>query len=297
MKEHLTARGSAAVSPLKPSDIPFGAPLPWAVVSSNGELLLDPGAVFPDAASRAFFFHHFDPHRRMEDATAIKGEESLAADTPPRLDDIGLSIGARIGLRGTGGIGPAVYASRVIGFSAERRNGQRSLFVTQPVLRGSEPLDLSLGEQVDIVALTGKGVFRFASTVDVICREPFAYAVLSAPGFIRRLRARRFPRMQTRLAARYRLRDAAERIGRVSDISPYGMSLTVMEPNACIGDRLHVAFAFNTDELDVRIDASAIVRHVGETETAFNSAALGLEFETLEPAERVALKAYMAENA
>lgn len=296
MKEELTARGRAAVSPLKPSDIPFGTPLPWAIVSSKGDLLLDPGAVFPDAASRAFFFHHFDPHRRIDDATAFKVEEPTA-DTPPGLDDIGLSIGARIGLRGTGGIGPAVYASRVIGFSAERRNGQRSLFVTQPVLRGSEPLDLSLGEQVDIVALTGKGVFRFASTVDVICREPFAYAVLSAPGFIRRLRARRFPRMQTRLAARYRLQDAPEQIGRVSDISPYGMSLTVMAPNACIGDRLRVAFAFNTDEMDVRIDASAIVRHVGETEPQFHTAALGLEFETLEPAQRVALKAYMAEHA
>ncbi len=86
-------------------------------------------------------------------------------------------------------------------------------------------------------------------------------------------------------------------VGRVSDISRYGMSLTVVEPTAQIGQRLRVSFHFNTDDIDVHVDTHAIVRHVGEPDATHHSAAYGLEFETLEPSQRIALKSFMAEHS
>ncbi|AET91038.1 type IV pilus assembly PilZ [Burkholderia sp. YI23] len=300
MTEETVAEARPLTVRLAASDIPLNASLKWPIVSADGALLFDAGAVVPDASARAFMFRHFEPHRVLQEPAPSLPDDEAAKDGPLTLDDIGLTIGARVGLRGTGGTGSAMYASRVIGFSTPRRNGERSLFVTQPVMTGFDPLDLTLGEQVDLVALTGRGVFRFACTVDATCREPFNYAVLSAPGAIRRLRTRKFARMPTRLAAHFAAdgqTHAAPQLGRVSDISPYGMSLTVANPAARVGDRLKLSFQFKTDGVDVKIDTIAIVRHVGTIDPADGSAAYGLEFESIEPSQRIALKSFMAEHS
>jgi len=285
---------------LEASEIPLNACLEWPIVAADGALLFDAGATVPDTHSLEFMFRHFEPHRALREPAPSVAEDDAVKDGPLTLEDIGLTIGARVGLRGTGGTGSAMYASRVIGFSTPRRNGERSLFVTQPLMAGFDPLDLTLGEQVDLVALTRRGVFRFACTVDATCREPFNYAVLSAPGAIRRLRTRKFARMPTRLAAHF-VADGepqtARQLGRVSDISPYGMSLTVANPAAQVGGRLHLAFQFKTDGVDVKIDTIAIVRHVGSTDPVDGSAAYELEFESLEPTQRIALKSFMAEHS
>ncbi|WP_250467185.1 flagellar brake protein [Caballeronia sp. GAFFF2] len=283
---------------LQPADIVPGAPLEWAIVSADGTPLFAAGTLILDEATRDFIFKQFDPHRTAGDAAPRRKPEEPSEETLV-LDDLGLSIGGRIGVRVTGGSGSAMYASRVIGFSNARRNGERSLFVTQPLMTGFDPLDLTRGELVDLVALTGKGVFRFACTVDALCREPFSYVVLSAPGTIRRLRTRKFVRMPTRMAACYAIEGdegALKQPGRVSDISPYGMSLTVATPNARVGDRLALSFRFATDGVDVQVDTIAIVRHVGDFDASTQSAAYGLEFESLEPAQRIALKSFMAEH-
>jgi c-di-GMP-binding flagellar brake protein YcgR len=284
---------------LNAADIPLNAALPSPIVAADGALLFDAGVVIPDETTRDFLCRHFEPHRASDAPAHAETSSDAAREAPLTLDDMGLSIGGRIGLRGSGAVASAMYASRVIGFSALRRNGERSLFVTQPVMAGVPPLDLTRGEMADLVALTGRGVFRFACTVDATSREPFGYVVLSAPGTIRRLRARKFARMPTRLAALYSIEghgNASAQLGRVSDISPYGMSLTVPTPTAQAGDRLRLSFRFSTDGTEVEIDTFAIVRHVGPAESGDAGMAYGLEFETLEPSQRIALKSFMAEH-
>ncbi len=91
--------------------------------------------------------------------------------------------------------------------------------------------------------------------------------------------------------------DAAQQLGRVSDTSPYGMSLTVANPTARVGDRLSLSFRFNTDGVDVEVDTVALVRHVGAPDPTTACVAYGLEFETLEPSQRIALKSFMAEHS
>ncbi|MDR5739394.1 MULTISPECIES: flagellar brake protein [unclassified Caballeronia] len=285
---------------LHAADIPLKAPLQWPILAPDGAVLFDSGTVVPDETARAFLYRHFEPHRPSRETALAPASLDANADGPPTLEDIGLAIGGRVGLRGGSISGSAMYASRVIGFSNPRRNGERSLFVTQPVMTGVAPLELTRGEQVDLVALTGRGVFRFACTVDATSREPFNYVVLSAPGAIRRLRARKFARLPTRLGARFSNEAAANAIpqlGRVADISPYGMSLSVPTATASAGDRLRLSFRFSTDGVDVQIDTTAIVRHVGTAESGAPGAAYGLEFEALDPSQRIALKSFMAEHS
>ncbi|KMZ13938.1 hypothetical protein BHUM_02261c [Candidatus Burkholderia humilis] len=281
--------------------------LEWPTLAEDGALLFDTGTVVPDEPSRMFLFQQFELYRAAEPAPDTAQKEE-AGESPPKLEEIGLAIGSRVGLRGTGTTGSSMYASRVIGFSNPRRNNERSLFITQPLMTGFGALDLARGEQVELVALTGRGVFRFTCTVDATSCEPFNYVVLSAPGAIRRLRARKFARMPTRLAARYAAADevigegheVVWHLARVSDISPYGMSLTVRAPTAKSGARLRLAFHFNTDGVDVQVvqvDIHAIVRHVGEPDPATDSVAYGLEFDDLEPSQRIALKSFMAEHS
>ena len=74
------------------------------------------------------------------------------------------------------------------------------------------------------------------------------------------------------------------------------MSLAVAEPNAKLDDRLRLSFSFNTDDTDVDIDCDAIVRHVQEHDARGVNGAYGLEFEKLEPSQRIALKSLMAEQ-
>ncbi|SAL18773.1 flagellar brake protein [Caballeronia humi] len=285
---------------LGPDDIPLQTPLEWPIVAADGTLLFDAGVTVPNEAAREFIFRQFEPHRRRESANAgeFTEEQGKNDSAPLTLDDIGLAIGARVGLRGAVGPGSAMYASRVIGVSSGRRTGERALFVTQPVMAGFDALELVRGEQVEMVALSGRGVFRFACTVDAVAREPFNYVVLSEPGGIRRLRTRKFARMPTRLAARYSPEGGAAltQVGRVCDISPYGMSLAVVDACAQLGDRLRVSFHFNTDDVDVHIDTHAIVRHVGKPGESNQNATYGLEFEALESSHRIALKSFMAEH-
>jgi c-di-GMP-binding flagellar brake protein YcgR len=290
------------------ADVVIGEPLAWPIVTAKGEPLLNAGATVLNLAARAFLFAHFDPHRQDESSGLPGSSPVPAAPGPPMpmasealtLDTIGLKIGARLGLRGSAG--SAMYSSRVIGFSTPGPLRTRAVFITQPVMTGHPPLVLTPGERVELVALTAQAVFQFACTVDAVCREPFHYLVLSEPGAIRRLRARKFVRMSTRLPAQFShvatgRDEASPQLGLIRDISPFGMSLAVAEPLAKLGDRLRLSFHFNTDDTDVTIECHATVRHVQPADAQGMNGAYGLEFEPLEPSQRIALRSFMAEQA
>jgi c-di-GMP-binding flagellar brake protein YcgR len=298
----------SAFSRLSPNEVPVGQPLAWSIVSPDGALLFEAGATVLNPAARAFLFENFEPCKREKAATegtndsTQTGHASAGAENESAalltLDNIGLRIGARLGLRAAPG--SAMYSSRVIGFSIPGARRGSALFITQPVLSGHQPLDLTRGEQVELVALTTRSVFQFACTVDAVSHEPFQYLVLSEPGTIRRLRTRKFVRMPTRMPALFFIADSEERrpqLGLIRDISPFGMSLAVAEPHARLHDRIHLSFRFHTDDTDVNIDCDAIVRHVHEVDAHGSNGAYGLEFEELAPSHRIALKSLMAEQA
>jgi hypothetical protein len=311
MSEQLTAvpQISSSLIRLSAADVPIGEPLAWTIVTVDGTRLFDAGAVLSSEAMHAFLFKYFEPFRLPEsaqDATddvpatahETRVEPVNAATEQLRLGTIGLEIDSRLGVRRQAG--SSMYSSRVIGFSRPGPHRVSAVFITQPVMSGYAPLELVRGEQVELVALTSRAVFRFACTVDFVCHEPFHYLVLSEPGAIQRLRVRKFARMSTRIAAHFfdagvaaGNGEAIAQLGLIRDISPFGMSLAVAQPTAKMGDRLRVLFHFTTDGLDVSIDTLAIVRHV---HAEGPHGGYGLEFEALEPSDRIALKSLMAEG-
>ncbi|WP_158938719.1 flagellar brake protein [Burkholderia sp. S171] len=298
----------SASNRLSPNDVPVGEPLEWSIASVDGALLFEAGTTVPNQAARSFLFENFEPYKfeaagadSVNDSTQTAlpnaGSPEDESSGPLTLDNIGLKIGARLGLRAAAG--SAMYSSRVIGFSTPGARRARAVFITQPVISGHQPLNLARGERVELVALAARSVFQFACTVDAVCHEPFHYLVLSEPGNIRRLRARKFVRMTTRMPAHFFNASSEERalqLGLIRDLSPFGMSLAVAEPNARLDDRLRLSFRFNTDDTDVNIDCDAIVRHVQELDAQGTNGAYGLEFVKLESSERIALKSLMAEQ-
>jgi len=295
-------------SRLFPTDVPVHEPLAWSIVTADGALLFEAGTTVTSLAAHTFLFEKFKPYKLEQvsgdgasDSAEMAHERAglLRNETAGHLtlNDIGLKIGARLGLRGAPGA--AMYSSRVIGFSMPGPHRAAALFITQPLLTGHQPLGLIRGEKVELVVLTTRSVFQFACTVDAVCGDPFPYLVLSEPGTIRRLRARKFVRVSARLPAHFFSTGSEERIpqlGLIRDISPFGLSLAVAEPRAKLTDRLHLSFRFNTDGTDVNIDCSAIVRHVQEVDAQGVNGAYGLEFEKLEPSQRIALKSFVAEQ-
>ena len=168
-----------------------------------------------------------------------------------------LTIGALLGMRSQIGMGRAMHASRVIGFSPSH-----TLFVTPPMV-GGQPLLPMPGENVEIVAVTTQAVFWFVCTVEAICTHPFDYLVLSAPGNIRQLRERKAVRVRTHLAVRHGIDLTGltlDGMGVGCDLSVFGMSLATTAPIGCIGERVRVALQLTTRNVD-----SAPLSVVGES--------------------------------
>jgi c-di-GMP-binding flagellar brake protein YcgR len=278
------------------------------IVTADGALLFEAGTTVTSLATHRFLFENFEPHKLEQVSGDGASNSTEKAHTRARLpgsetagdltlDNIGLKIGARLGLRGAPGA--AMYSSCVIGFSTPGPHRAAAVFITQPLITGHQPLGLTRSEKVELVALTTRSVFQFACTVDAVCSDPFPYLVLSEPGTIRRLRARKFVRVSARLPVRFSPAGSEERtsqLGLIQDISPFGLSLAVAEPHAKLTERLLLSFRFKTDGTDVNIDCSAIVRHVQEVDEKGVNGAYGLEFEKLEPSQRIALKSFIAEQ-
>ncbi|HEV3424129.1 MAG TPA: flagellar brake protein [Paraburkholderia sp.] len=273
--------------------VPVGTPLDWPIVDSDGTLLFDAGAILVSVEERKFLFDHFKP-RRGDVSEANPANSTTAANKPHTAEslsvkDMHLTIGALIGVRLQPGSAGPMHPGRIIGFA---RN--EALFATPPLHEG-KIVPLGLGENVEIVVIASQAVFRFVCTVDAVCQSPFDYIVLSKPGVIRRLRERNSIRVRTRLAVRYGIGetgDTYEGIALAKGISALGMSLAASWALGQIGDRLRVAFALKSKDLDTRIETTAIIRNV-QKGAAGEPAVHGLEFDRLDTAQQMAMKVFV----
>jgi c-di-GMP-binding flagellar brake protein YcgR len=276
--------------------VPIGTPLEWPVVDSDGSLLFDRGAVVIGPEERRFLFAHFKPrrgdlHAEAENAASATADSHDAddEDTPLALKDTHLSIGALIGIRPQNASGP-MHPSRIIGFAPNQ-----SVFVMPPHVDG-RPLTLTIGENVEIVAIASQAVFRFVCTVDAVCHQPFDYVVLSRPGVIRRLRERKSIRVRARLPVRFGVNphgDAYEGLGVMQTISALGMSFGTPWLVGKVGERLRVSFRLQSKDSDTLIETTAIVRNAQPASATDALATHGLEFEHLDAAQQLALKSYV----
>ncbi|WP_460902898.1 flagellar brake protein [Paraburkholderia jirisanensis] len=293
--EHIAEPSSAASISLSEQTVPVGTPLEWPIVDGDGTLLFERGAVVLSADELRFLFAQFKPRRGdLDDTQAAAGSATRAhdqdQDTPLTLADTHLAIGALIGMRPqTGGNGP-MHPSRIIGFAPNQ-----SLFVMPP-LSGGRHLQLTIGENVEIVAIASQAVFRFVCTVDSVCQLPFEYVVLSKPGVIRRLRERKSIRVRARLPVRFGLDPAGsayDGLGLVQTISAFGMSFATPWVVGEVGRSLRVSFRLCSKDVDTVVETTAIIRNAQPATEDGGLATHGLEFEQLDAAQQLALKSFV----
>ncbi len=230
--------------------------------------------------------------------------------------DMRLTIDTRLGVRPPLGAGKLTYASRVLGIASHG-----GMFIAPPTL-GRERLTVTAGEQVELVAVGARALFLFPSTVEAVCARPFPYLVLSAPGFIRRVRERRAVRVPTRLAVLFRSEADVEGLGVVLDINTLGVSLFTDIPLGKVGDKVQLMFyieqaratnAYTAAEPDradsdpdsdaeqghaTRIEIASVIRSLTPSRLADEVAATmqyGLEFNDLRPDVRRAMRAYVTD--
>jgi hypothetical protein len=288
-----------SVSPraLTPDAVPVGTPLEFSIVDSNGALLFERGAIVIGADEHRFLFQNFKPQRGdvnsaadTDDATAANPAARPAEADTLTLKEMHLTIGALIGVRSQIGMGAPMHPSRIIGFAPNE-----SLFVTPPLVDG-KPMSLSVGENVEIVAIASQAVFRFVCTVDSVCQVPFHYLVLSKPGVVRRLRERKSVRVRASLPLRFGI-DADgsgyESLGLVQSVSAMGMSFAAPWAVSEVGKRLRVEFRLQSKDMDTRIEATAIIRNVQPGSKPGDLTTHGIEFEQLGQVEQMALKVYV----
>jgi c-di-GMP-binding flagellar brake protein YcgR len=285
-----------AARQLSPDAVPVGVPLDFPIVDSDGTLLFDRGAIVIGADEHRFLFQHFKPQRGDLGTADEDGIDAAQADTKAAdadtlaLKDMHLTIGALIGVRSQVGMGAPMHPSRIIGFAPNE-----SLFVTPPLVDG-KPMQLAVGENVEIVAIASQAVFRFVCTVDSVCQMPFHYLVLSKPGVVRRLRERKSVRVRASLPLRFGI-DAEgtgyESLGLVQSVSAMGMSFSAPFTVGDIGKRIRVAFTLRSKDMETLIETIATIRNVQPGSKPGDLTTHGIEFDALNQVEQMALKVYV----
>lgn len=285
-------------APLSEEDIPVDKPIDVRVIDEDGTLLLDRGAVLPTLEERASLFHFFRPHCEEVELAAVDDGEStedapvqndkVPKARPLRLRDMALSIDTRLGIRLPLGAGKRTYASRLIGLAPHD-----ALFTTPPSL-GQERLLVTVGEQVEVLAVSAKAIYLFSSTVEAVCNAPFPYLVLSTPGLIRRVRERRAVRVRSRLAVFYTAQVGdVHGLGVVRDISRLDLSLLAAPGLGDIGASVRLVFYIEMNGLALRIDVASLLRSITPGKTADAPTQYGLEFSDLKPDEHTALRNFV----
>lgn len=290
---HGVTTALAPSMPLDPALLPVGDPLPWDVEDADGTVLLNRGTVLYDTDAVAFLFQAFRPCYRPPADDAPASSPDVPTNAPLTIDDMRLSIGLMLGIKQQSAVSGKMNPSRLIG-----RSPQQALFVTPPMVDGRY-LPLEVNQNVDLVAVSNQGVFRFVCTVQAVCRKPFDYLVLSAPGPIQLLRERKSPRVGARLAVRFKSiagDDRYDGLGAARDVSVLGMSLAASRAVWPVGERVQVAFRLKSAAVDTEIEVAAMVRNVVPASGTEALVVHGLEFVDVSAPQKLSLTAFVFDS-
>jgi c-di-GMP-binding flagellar brake protein YcgR len=285
----------SATELLGKDDVPVGTPLAWSLLDADGSVLLERGETLASPDEHAFLFEHFRPSRGDLPRANLNDERSPASSGAREftMADMGLEGGTQLGLRPRMSAGQPVRSARLIGVAANR-----AIFVAFPTTRA--PVELTRGEQVELVTVSRQAVFWCVCTVEAVCTDPLDYIVLSEPGNIRRLRMRGSVRAPVHIPVRYARSAAAkgesDGLALARDLSTQGMSLAAPMALGEAGSKVHVTFRLTTYDLDVEMELSAVIRTV-KADPSGTGTTHGLEFQGLQPSQHLALKAFVLERA
>ncbi|HTJ95312.1 MAG TPA: flagellar brake protein [Pararobbsia sp.] len=295
-------RGSA-LQPLLPSEVLPQTKLEWPIFDADGTLIAERGQMLPSREDRDFLFIHFEPHRtKASTDPAGAGEAAAGAAAAPSSDasnsapsDFALQTGHVLRIKTPKGIKQTHALGRVIGQTLNQKT-----FVSPPIIDG-KPLRLLPGEEIQIMAFSGKSIFEFRCTVETVCMTPFEYLILSRPFDVRRVKLRRSVRVSARIAcwlsSGERFQGTYDMLGVIRDVSVMGASLNARGRIAEPEDRLHLRFSVHTEDYDIEIRTPAIIRSVSVSSDDLSVFVYGLEFEALAPVEHLALQCFVNEHS
>ena len=273
------------------ADIPLGQPLDWPLVDADGTLLLDSGATLVGEMERDFLFRHFAPQRGDLAAPASVNAKAEEPDAALSVRDLHLTIGALMGLRPQqGASGAPMHPCKLIGVAPNE-----AMFVTLPYV-DRRPIEVTPGENVEMVAIASHAVYRFVCTIHAMYQAPLSYLLLSKPANIRMLRERKSIRVRAQFPVRYGIgadSEGYQGVALARGISALGLSIAAPWALGKVGERLRVAFRLRSGELDASIETSAVVRNVLPAEGAEPLITLGLELDSLSPADQMAMKVFV----
>ncbi|NIE64530.1 flagellar brake protein [Burkholderia sp. Ax-1719] len=286
-----TAATEDAPTILTPADIALGQPLDWPLIDADGTPLLDAGATLVGEMERAFLFRHFAPQRGDREPPASAPVKPQEQDTALAVRDLHLTIGALMGLRPQqGASGAPMHPCKLIGVAPNE-----AIFVTLPYV-DRRPIEITPGENVEIVAIASHAVYRFVCTIHAMYQAPLGYLLLSKPANIRMLRERKSIRVRAQFPVRYGIGEESEGYQGVAlarGVSALGLSIAAPWALAKVGERLRVAWRLRSGELDSTIETSAVVRNVHQEDGPEPLVTLGLELDHLSPADQMAMKVYV----
>lgn len=291
------------MQPLLPAEVLPQTKLDWPIFDADGTLIAERGQMLPSREDRDFLFIHFEPHRTKTDtdaALAIDGPAGTTAAVSPETSsstpsDFLLQTGHVMRIKTPKGIKQTHALSRVIGQTANQKT-----FVSPPTVDG-KALRLLPGEEIQIMAFSGKSIFEFRCTVESVCMTPFEYLILSKPFDVRRVKLRRSVRVSARIAcwlsAGERFQGVYDMLGAIRDISVMGASMNARGRFAEAGTRLHLRFSVRTQDYDIEIRTPAVIRNVAVAPDDAAVFVYGLEFEALAPVEHLALQCFVNEHS
>ena len=286
-----TPDAAPGAASLTPADLPLGQPLEWPLADHDGTLLLERGAILVGEIERDFLFRHFTPQRGDCETPdeALARAKPQEPETAPGVRDLHLTIGASMGLRPLqGASGAPMHPCKLIGIAPNE-----SILVTLPYAKG-RPIEITPGENVEIVAIASQAVYRFVCTIHAMYQAPFGYLVLSKAANIRMLRERKSIRVNARFPVRFGIGDEGyQGVALARGISALGLSLTAPWALGQIGERLRIAFSLRCGDIDTAIETSAVIRNVQQEDDAQMQCTLGLELDSLTSAEQMAMKVYV----
>ncbi|MGU7780774.1 PilZ domain-containing protein [Burkholderia sp. PU8-34] len=267
---------------LERDDFAAGTPLGFDLYDIGGAALLPAGTTLHDPAQHAFLFDHFRPAKLGEQAAPARPP---SGDAQPG-DGFGLSSGATIGIRRRVGATRAMQRCRLIG-----RGAAQSLFV-EP--QHAAAFEFARGDDIEAIAIGRAAVLRFAATVEAVHGEPAPFMVLSAPGFVERLRTRAEPRVPVRIAARCSAgQDGVGSFGIVRDVSLSGLSIATSEALAAASEPLRIRLPYEVGGNVALLTLDGTVRNVHADQAAPGFVLHHVAYGEMDAADAVRLKALM----
>lgn len=284
-------------NPIKQEDLHVGAPIPWTLYDSSGEIVLKPGCV-PESAQQIKSLIESGAGRDL-DEQAGQAEKADAPNPVQReanaltLDQIKLHIGDSIQLQFQSETEHSRCFVTLVGYLANQ-----SFIVTTPMLNGS--IMLIREGQIFVVRLfSGKSAYAFTAVTRKVTNTPFPHLHLSYPKEVRGLVVRGSSRARANIICHASVEGGTGFACVARDISVGGALIAVREKIAEVGEKLSLKLRVRVNETEHVLTLNCQIRSLNTTRPSADETPTvlhGLSFENVTSQDTLVISALLYQN-